>query len=241
MAAVVCPTPPEYAACRAALRLEQERKMGGRLVAGFDGPGMSLRAVKAWPGKAACASAAQLLIDVFRPHVVCDIGAAGALDTALEPGTVICVERAYEYDAVPLEDFSSRAKELTFSTALAGAPARVKKAMRDFMKKAQIRLPGPPLIFGDVACGERDVGDASFRDRLREAFRAAACDWETAAVLRTAARNDLPALSFRVITDRADRNLEADYRKNLAPALDRLGRFLTLFFEEKSPLSLFFG
>lgn len=243
-AAVVCPTPQEYAACRAALGLARETRVGGRLVACREEPRPSPWAVKAWPGKASCASATQLLIDVFRPDLVLDVGAAGALDPALEPGTVVCVERAYEYDVVPLEEFLSRAAELTTVTAVAGDSARAKKAkkaMRDFMKKAQIRLPGPPLILGDIACGERDVGDASFRDRLREAFRAAACDWETAAVLRTAARNGVPALSFRVITDRADRNLESDYRRNLAPALDRLGRFLALMFEEKNPLSLLCG
>jgi len=241
-AAVVCPTPQEYAACRGALGLEEERKLGGRLVAGRGERDLSLRAVKAWPGKTSCASAAQLLIDVFRPSLVVDIGASGALDPELEPGTIVCVERAYEYDVVPLEDFPSRAAELTTATAVVGASARAKKArkgMRDFMKKAGAVLPGPPLLFGDIASGERDVGDAAFRDRLREALRVAACDWETASVLRTAARNGVSALSLRVITDRADENLEADYRRNLAPALDRLGRVLAFFFNGGWPRRLF--
>lgn len=238
-ATVVCPTPQEYAACRAALGLEKERRLGGRLVAGREEPGLSLQVVKAWPGKASCASAVQLLIDLFRPHLIIDTGASGALDPELEPGTIVCVERAYEYDIVPLDVFPSRAAALTTATAVAGASAQAKKAkkmMRDFMKKAGIILPGPPLLFGDIASGEKDVADAAFRDRLRAVFQASACDWETASVLRTAARNGVPALSFRVITDRADKNLETDYRRNVAPALERLGLILALFFEEKNPL-----
>ncbi len=221
-AGVVCPTPQEYAALRAGLKLDREEKIGGRYVSRREERKLSLAAVKAWPGKAAAASAVQLLADVFGPRIILDVGAAGALDPSLPMGTVLCADRAFEYDVDPV---------LAVATALAGASRQAETVMKEFIRKAGVLLPGPPLVRGDIASGERDVADSAFRDFLRTRFGASACDWETAAVIRTASRNGIPVLSFRVVTDRADENLEADYRRNLSRALDRLGAVAALFIE----------
>jgi nucleoside phosphorylase len=64
------------------------------------------------------------------------------------------------------------------------------------------------------------------------AFNAIACNWETAAVLKTAALNRISSVSLRAITDTADREALHDYRNNLNRSLDMLSQLLRLLISD---------
>jgi nucleoside phosphorylase len=58
----------------------------------------------------------------------------------------------------------------------------------------------PSFRIGNIVSGERNVKDEADREQLRIAFNAFACNWEAAAVLKTAALNGILSLSIRGIT-----------------------------------------
>jgi adenosylhomocysteine nucleosidase len=227
--AIISATVAEYRHCRDILALASEKRCKGRLVASGGDERVAIFLLHGGIGKINSASATQLAIDEFQPDLVIDVGAAGSLQAKNDIGTVVCGRCCFEYDLFPLEKFSHFAHDLTTATLLEGETKDKVDVMSEFAAHVQQAGLAPSLLVGDIACGEQDVSDSATRERLYATFAALACDWETAAVLKVAAWNDVASLSFRVVTDRADENMAEDYRTNLHLSLDKLARVLQTF------------
>jgi adenosylhomocysteine nucleosidase len=228
-AAVVCATSAEYEHCKTHLQPQIEQKLKGRMVSVWSDKRITVALVHAGPGKIQCASATQLVIDEFEPSLILDIGAAGSLDEANEIGCVICGQYCFEYDICPLEQFSMLAPDLTTDTLAVNAAHEVRAILNEFAHYIETSGLVPSLRMGNLVSGEQNVVDVAVREQLRNAFDALACNWETAAVLKTASLNNIDRLSFRVITDKADANMTDDYKQNLDGALEKLGCLLKTF------------
>jgi len=205
------------------------RKLKGRRILTLSNETIVTTIIHAGPGKVGCASATQLLIDEFSPDLVVDAGAAGSLDPSFQIGTVICAQSCYEYDIRPIEQFAQLSRDLTTFTLAADPDSQIRQILTELFRYAVSTRMVPSAVFGDIVSGERNVVDKATRDQLRSAFNALACNWETAAVLRTALLNGVGCLSFRVITDNADEEAASDYKHNLFSCLDGLMRLLGEF------------
>ena len=228
-AALICATSDEYTRCRDCLNAVTERELKNRRISTWSDETIVTTIIYAGPGKIQCASAAQLLIDEFSPDLVIDSGSAGSLDPSNQIGCIVISEKCFEYDICPVEQFARLSQDLTTSTIAAHPDKRIREILTEFSSYVVESKLIPSVKFGNIASGERNVADAADRERLRIAFNALACNWETAAVLKTAALNGIPSLSIRVITDKADENASNDYRDNLNRSLEILGRFLKAF------------
>ena len=215
---IVCPAPIEYDLCRDVLKLGDETEVAGRRVSSGTRVGARVVAVRAGPGKIQSAAATQLVADTYAPDVVVDVGGAGSLSSDLDVRDIVCTQRAYEYDVCSLDEFSILADDLTTTTLLCGLTEEgisVVRMFRDWVggeKSAR-------LVLGDIASGERNVDEASLREELHIRFGAAACTWETSAVLKTAGMNGVKALALRVITDHAGAEMSQELTANWRDSL----------------------
>jgi adenosylhomocysteine nucleosidase len=137
-------------------------------------------------GKISAAATAQYAIDHFQPELLVNLGTCGGLDGCARPGDILLVERTLVYDIVEqmgdaqeaLEHYSA---ELDLSW-LAGLsfPADVRRGL---------------LVSADRDILVEDVA------MLIERFNASAADWESGAIAWVAARNGVPCLILRGVTD----------------------------------------
>ncbi len=227
--AIICATSNEYTRFRNCLDPQTERELKGRRISIWSNEAVVATIIHAGPGKIQCASATQLLIDEFSPNLVVDAGAAGSLDSSNQIGSVICAQSCYEYDIRPIEQFAQLSRDLTTYTIAADPDSQIRQILTELFRYAVSTRMVPSVIFGDIASGERNVVDKATREQLRNAFNAHACNWETAAVLKTAQLNGIGCLSFRVITDNADEESASDYKGNLGSCLDGLMQLLKEF------------
>ncbi len=225
---MVCPCPIEYEICSNILELGNEEKLAGRAIASKTYNNINLIAISAGPGKIQSASATQLIIDVFHPNYVIDVGGAGALSSELKINDIVCVRNAYEYDVCDVEEFSCFPSDLIVGTVITKLLSYRPEIMEEFSDWVALHSSAR-LIIGDLASGERNIIGGKLKQELYKRLGAIACNWETSAVLKTAQLNNVPAFSFRVITDTAGENMKEEMEKNWERALKALYTVLKEF------------
>ena len=211
--AIICPTATEYCAVKDALPTTSERQIRGRTAAVSFLP-YSFAVVHAMPAKANCASATQLAVDTFAPSLILVAGACGSLDDAVPTGSMVCAELCYEVDLLPIGEFGRHAQELTSPTIAGPAASATRAVLDEYAASLAARDPPLRLHFGNTTSAEANVTDRTTRDELRSRFGAIACDWETAAVARTALLNGVGVMCLRVVTDMAAKDMMQEYRRN---------------------------
>ena len=225
---MVCPCPIEYEICCNILELGDKEKLAGRAIASKIYNNINLIAISAGPGKIQSASATQLIIDIFHPNYIFDVGGAGALSSELRINDIVCVRNAYEYDVCDADEFSCFPSDLVVGTVITKLLSCKPKIMEEFSD--WVTLHGSArLIIGDLASGERNIAGEKLKQDLYERLGAIACNWETSAVLKTAQLNNVPAFSFRGITDTAGENMKEEMEKNWERALKTLYAVLKEF------------
>jgi adenosylhomocysteine nucleosidase len=144
-------------------------------------------------GAEAARRAAEAVIALYQPEVICSAGYAGALDPQLKVGEVVEPQRvvdAGDGSSVSLwgsPHFSRKER------ARNGAPAELRSA-----EQPGAAVPTCVLVsFGSVASPAQKA-------KLREAFEAQAVDMEAAAVARAAQARGVRFAAVKVISEEAD-------------------------------------
>ncbi|MBW1645952.1 MAG: 5'-methylthioadenosine/S-adenosylhomocysteine nucleosidase [Deltaproteobacteria bacterium] len=169
--------------------------------------GVELVATSSGLGKVMAAAATQLLISAYRPSLIINAGSCGGLAAEPGVGALVLASEVIEYD------FASHEQE---QPHLACDPELVDLVAR--------RVPG--LVTGPLASADRNADTPEQRQWLRRTYGALAADWEGAAVVRVAARNRVPALVLRGITDVGDDDLETEFTANVDGVMAALGDVL---------------
>jgi len=162
-------------------------------------------------GKAQFALQTQHLIE--RSHdldlVIC-AGAAGGLADGVSVGDIVVATSTIEHDFH--RKFSARpAPQFNGSPDAIASLRHVKMPARGFC-----------VHYGIVASGDEDVITTDRAKALREATGAIAVAWEGAGGARASTFNDLPFLELRGVTDTANHEAPADFRKNLRSVMTNL-------------------
>jgi len=210
-AVVLTALPVEYKAVRARLSgLERARtRTGTRFEIGsVTGESIDWGVAVAQIGAGnlgAAAETTQAIVE-FDPDLVLFVGVAGAVDTALEIGTVVVADKVAHYEGGKAERDVWNARPLTFKThhrlgQLASAVARDRPH---------------PIVVKPIAAGEALV--KSERSQIGEMIKlhyndAVAVDMESAGMYDAAHRADKPTLAVRGISDHLDdKDSESDKR-----------------------------
>ena len=226
---IICPCNIEYRSCKEILKLHNETELAGRLISSRREKDVEVIAVQAGAGKICCASATQLIIDKFEPDFIFDVGASGSLSEKLSINDIVCGEYSFEYDVCPSDDLTKIPDDLKTSTVLNKVSS--KEVLKDFSNWAKKNME-TIIKIGNIASGEKDVNNKELRQELHNKLDVIACNWETSAVLRVAQLNEIKSLSFRVITDNANKEMENDLNANWGKALEIMYKALNKFIFE---------
>ncbi|HTJ44015.1 MAG TPA: 5'-methylthioadenosine/S-adenosylhomocysteine nucleosidase [Kofleriaceae bacterium] len=139
-------------------------------------------------GKIAAAGSAEYVIEHFAPDLLVNLGTCGGFGAGVKPGEIILVDQVIVYDIVErMGDPDEAIRDYTTKLDVAKWPARLRGRVR----------------VGHLASGDRDLDPADL-DRLRDHFHAIAGDWESGAIAWVAARNHVPVLVLRGVSDVVD-------------------------------------
>jgi adenosylhomocysteine nucleosidase len=159
-------------------------------------------------GKVQCALQTQHLLDLCPGwDVVICAGTAGALIDALAPGDVVVATETVEHDirnkfgAPVLPRF--RSADTVFAALQAGVSAQTAFTVH----------------CGPIASGDEDVVDRERRRAIHQGTGALAVAWEGAGGARACYFSDVPYIEVRGITDHANSQAAADFKRNRPMAM----------------------
>lgn len=175
-------------------------------------------------GKIATAASTQYVIDQYHPELIINIGTCGGFSCACQPGETLLVRETLIYDIVERMD----------------DPAAALAHYTTINDTSWITSPLPAgTRLARIVSADQDIDYTSY-NLLTETHQADAADWETGAFAWVAARNHVPWLALRGVSDLVTPQAsETDNRVDLWHSrLDRLMRKiladLPFYFEEFS-------
>lgn len=136
-------------------------------------------------GKISAAASTQYAIDHFGPELLINIGTCGGFDQTLHVGDVILASKTVVYDIVeqmgdPDEAIQGYTTDIDNSWLKNELPETTRE--------------------GRLLSADRDIIQADVNE-LREKYGATAADWESGAIAWTAARNHVPVIILRGVSD----------------------------------------
>ncbi len=159
-------------------------------------------------GKVNAALCTQALIDEFNVSCVINTGAAGSLDERIDIGDIVVSTDAVQHD-VDATLFGYEQGQVP------GMKTVSFKADSALQEKATAAIAtcgsGVSSFSGRVASGDTFVADPQKKAWIRDTFGACCCEMEGAAIAQVCARNNVPFVIMRAISDKADGSETEEY------------------------------
>lgn len=174
--------------------------------------GARLVAVTAGMGTVNAAAAAQHLISKYAADAIIFSGIAGGLNPALHIGDIVIGDtlRYLDTDTALIAESAPGLEEFTSSEQLAGIAESLLLA-RGYANAADPATDADSLHYlrGTIATGDRFVTGGAMREAAIEATHADCVEMEGAAIAHVAAKNGIPCLVLRAISDNCDEAYDA--------------------------------
>ena len=159
--------------------------------------------IRSGVGEIAAAAATQFLITACGVEAIINVGVAGSLDPDLLLGDTVLVQGVVHYD---------------FDTsALDGIPQGKYSEFDDVIVPCDVALAEKLLNNARtmkraiVASGDKFVADSLAKNTLHTRFGAGLAEMESAGVILTATRNNVPVIAVKIVSDNADENAIVDF------------------------------
>ncbi len=162
-------------------------------------------------GKVMAAAVTQKLADTFNPEGIIFAGIAGAVNPSLDIGDIVVSADCMQHD-MDASALGFMIGEVPYTgLRIIRADQRLLDAAKSF------RAEGCRLFAGRVLTGDQFISTASAEKRkfLSEELGGDAVEMEGAAAAFVAGMNNIPFVLVRIISDRADGNAPAEFRKFL--------------------------
>ncbi len=139
-------------------------------------------------GKVAAAASTQYAIDRWQPERLINLGTCGGFAGQIERDTVVLAEKTIIYDIMEqMTDPEQAIRHYSVDLDLSWVPD-----------------PAPqPVIRGTLVSADRDILSEGIPTLIKK-YSASAGDWESGAIAWVAARNHLPCLILRGVSDLVD-------------------------------------
>jgi adenosylhomocysteine nucleosidase len=136
-------------------------------------------------GKIAAAGATQYVIDRWQPDLLINLGTCGGFEGSIEKFAIVLVEKTIVYDIIEqMGDYDEHIAHYTTEIDL-----------------SWLSEPYPQDVVRTLlVSGDRDLIVEEI-PKLEEKYGAVAGDWESGAIAWVAARNSIPCLILRGVTD----------------------------------------
>ncbi len=145
-------------------------------------------------GKANAASTTQVLITRYGAGQIIFSGVAGNMTSKIGIGDVVIGRTVLYHDA----DMDMLSQSAPYLEEYPGDPALIAAA------EAACAAAGVKAITGRIATGDRFVGDTETKKKIEAACHPDCVEMEGAAVSQIAARNGVPCVILRAMSDNAD-------------------------------------
>ncbi len=161
-------------------------------------------------GKVNSALSAQVLVDLYRPRAIINIGVAGGVGPQVKIGDVVIAKACVEHDCD-----SSALGYPPGGLDLPGREGPVVELPCD-SRLTQILLDGakklyPGVHFGVIATGDQFVADREKGKWLFDTFGALACEMEGGSIAHACLINQIPCAVLRTISDNANDDSKVDF------------------------------
>ena len=199
-----------------------EIKVAGVTVFKYEIDGNEIFLVRSGVGEIRAAMTFQLLVDRFGVEIVLNFGFVGSLDNRFDVGDIVLAEKVVHYqfdtsaiDNVPTGQYDGN-DSIYFNTD---------KMLLDKVQN-ELSKPLPQVV---VASGDKFIASRDDKEFLRS-LGAQICEMECAGLVIASLRNEVPLLSIKVISDKADESAEVSFGEVVKKGLTR--------YEEIFPLVL---
>ncbi len=142
--------------------------------------------------------------------LVLNVGSAGSLNPGLDPG-----------DCFIPDTFVLQGGEEHFETVQLKTPKHAKKIL-NILKDKEINFKSGTLL--TVNEGVESSGTAK---KLRTSYKASAVDMEAYYLAEAASKEDIPFVSLKIISDRANKSVKDDFKKSLPTVSAKIRCILT--------------
>ena len=212
MIAIIGALPEEVQALQQQIKEPQITECGSRRFVRGKLAGGDVVVTVSGVGKVNAASAAQQVIDLFRPKAVINSGIAGGLDEKLSLGDIVISRDAVQHDVdttvfgeepgqIPdMDVWQFPADEELIDAAVAAGV----KAEADSEFRGEVHI-------GRILSGDIFLTDEAKKRALREVFDGTCVEMEGAAIAQVAWLNQVPWVISRCISDQADDPDVTDY------------------------------
>ncbi len=171
--------------------------------------GRTVVVVRCGVGKVNAAMCAQTLVERFGATHVINTGVAGSLSPELHVGDLVVSTDAVQHDV----DVTG----LGYAPGVLFGMESVGFAADAWLREAVCRAvaevtPDINVRCGRVASGDQFVSSQEVKERIVSTFGALCCEMEGAAIAQVCARNEVPFVIVRTISDNADESSKSSYR-----------------------------
>lgn len=174
-------------------------------------------------GKVNSARTTQLLIDLFSPEFIMNIGVAGGISDKAKIGDIIIGEKLVQYD-FDLTAFGREKGELS------GGLGKYMFSDKELTIKAYNILSQDKEIngvLGTIASGDRFVTDKKISREINEEFGADCVEMEGASIAQVCFLCQVPFIVIRSISDSPNDNNKIDYDSFIEMASKNVAKFVS--------------
>ena len=168
-------------------------RRGGFDVYRYENEAYVLHVIKSGVGEIAAAAAAQLLIDRYGAELIVNFGVVGGLTEEMAQTKTCVVTRVVHYD------FDLSGIDRVLPGQYPGYEDIYLPAYADLVERA--RAACPELKPVTCASADKFVGTREDKERLNRLYGADICEMESAAVLLTCRRCEVPCLMIKAVSD----------------------------------------
>ena len=141
--------------------------------------------------------------------LVLNVGSAGSLNPGLDPGDCFIPDTFVH---------SGEEKSLESTQLLKTCPTKIINALNH---------RGAAFKFGTLVTVEEPVESLRAAEKLRSLYNASAVDMEAYYMAEAASKEDIPFVSLKIISDRADGSTQSDFKKYLPTVSAKIRCVLT--------------
>lgn len=177
---------------------------GDRSLQNFTASGHEIIAIKMGSGPVETALSCQTLLSKYRCDVAFSLGPVGTLDDTIPIGSWLLIQQAVAYQKGSWQPMGfSISPKSTLQMPDKGI-ARVKDILPKLLAEAKS---------AKAASGEAFIASDSYRQQLRDQTEAQVVDMNFFGLMTTCQANNVPLVSWRIVSDKADDNASEDFRK----------------------------
>ena len=190
-----------------------EINVAGVTISKFDIDGNEIFLVRSGVGEIRAAMTFQLLVDRFDVDVVLNFGFVGSLDNRFDVGDIVLAEKIvhYQFDTSAIDNVPAGQYDGNDSIYFTSDKALIEKVQGALQNKL------PEVI---VASGDKFIASKEDKEYLRT-LGAQICEMECAGLVIASLRNNVPLLSIKVISDKADESADISFAEVVKKGLTR--------------------